>query len=185
MLALRFPAAPGLKRTEIVQAAPGDRVAAIGQSLLWSKSAAFVPRRAMFESVTATVPVFWNVIGTARPTVPTVCRPSLRLTGTALTEPTTVAVVPVPVNATACDPGPASSAIVRVAVSVPVADGVNVTATEQLAVAASVWGASGQLVVPTKSSALAPLVAMPLIVSGALPEFVTVTLCAGLEVPTT
>jgi hypothetical protein len=94
-------------------------------------------------------------------------------------------VVPLPVSATACDPDPASSAIVRVAVRVPVADGVNVTATVQLAVAASVWGASGQLVVPTKSAALAPLVAMPLIVSGALPEFVTVTVCTGLEVPTT
>jgi hypothetical protein len=69
MLALRFPTEPGLKRTEIVQAAPGDRVDETGQSLLWSKSAAFVPRRAMFESVTATVPVFWNLIGTARPTV--------------------------------------------------------------------------------------------------------------------
>ena len=76
-------------------------------------------------------------------------------------------------------PGP-SSVMVSVALRAPAAVGLKVTLKVQLAPAASVAGNAPQVFVWAKS----PLVAMALIVSGALPLLVSVTVCAALVVPT-
>src|SRR5438105_3382098 len=66
----------------------------------------------------------------------------------------------------------------------PEAPGVNVTEIEQDAPAAIVLGLSGHVVVLAKSEAFAPVTAVLVIVSGALPVFVSVAACAALVVPT-
>lgn len=76
----------------------------------------------------------------------------------------------------------ASSAIVSVAVRKPAAVGVNVTLIVQLALAASIDGDNGQVVVRAKSSALVPVTAIVLIVSAPGPLLVIVTFCAALVV---
>ncbi len=87
--------------------------------------------------------------------------------------------VPVPVNAITCgDPVPLS-VIVSVADSTLVVDGVNVIATVQLAVAASVVP---QLLPSVKSAAFVPLRVIPLILNGPAPVFDKTTGCAGLVV---
>lgn len=72
------------------------------------------------------------------------------------------------------------SVIVKVAVRVPLAAGVNVTLTEQLAPPASELP---HVVVSANSLALAPEKAIPLIDSAALPVLLRVKLCALLVVP--
>src|SRR5512140_3455117 len=85
--------------------------------------------------------------------------------------------MPVPVSVT----GETATLLLLVAVSdplrSPVVAGVNVTLIRQLAPAVTLVP---QLLVWLKS----PVVAMPLMVSGALPVLVNVTLCAELETPT-
>ena len=66
----------------------------------------------------------------------------------------------------------------------PDAVGLNVTEIVQLAPAASVLGAIGHVFVCAKSAAFAPVRPIELIVSAPVPEFVRVTFCAGLVVPT-
>ena len=90
--------------------------------------------------------------------------------------------VPVPVSETVCGPPDALSVIVTEAVRLPVADGVNVTLMEQFAFTASVALLAGQVLVCAKSLAFVPVTAMLEIVRGAVPEFVSVTLCAELVV---
>jgi hypothetical protein len=74
--------------------------------------------------------------------------------------------------------------MLRVAERAPFADGVKVTLSVQLAVAARVAGLSGQVFDCAKSVAFAPFTVMPLIVSAAVPLFVSVIDCAPLVVPT-
>jgi hypothetical protein len=83
--------------------------------------------------------------------------------------------IPVPLRATVCGPPGASSAMLTLAVRLPVALGVNVMEMVQLAPTASVLGASGQVFVCAKSPAFAPPTPTELSVSGAVPELVTVT----------
>lgn len=66
----------------------------------------------------------------------------------------------------------------------PAAPGENVTLTVQLAPAASVEELGGQLSLSVKSPALVPLIAMLLIDSAAVPEFVSVTDWGALVLPT-
>src|SRR5262245_21022195 len=91
---------------------------------------------------------------------------------------------PVPLSPTVCGLPAALDEMLTVAVRAPAAVGVNVTEIVQLAPAASVAGLSGQLLSWAKSPALAPASPMLEITSGARPEFVNVTLCAALVVPT-
>jgi hypothetical protein len=65
-----------------------------------------------------------------------------------------------------------------------VAVGSNVTLILQFAPAASVVGLTGHVFVCAKSPLFAPVMAMLVIVSAALPVLVMVTLCATLVVPT-
>jgi hypothetical protein len=88
------------------------------------------------------------------------------------------------VRVTLCGLPFALSLSCTLALRTPVADGVNVTEIVQLEPAASVEDPVGQLSVSVKSPELVPLTAMLLIESAALPEFVSVTDCAELVVPT-
>src|SRR5215813_5079053 len=91
---------------------------------------------------------------------------------------------PVPPSVTDCVPLGSLSVKVSVAERAPAAAGENVTLTVQLALTPSVFGLSGQLLFDEKSPPLAPPIATPVIVSGAVPVLVSVTVCAGLVVPT-
>jgi hypothetical protein len=64
----------------------------------------------------------------------------------------------------------------------PIAVGAKVTLMVQLPFAATVAGDTGQLFVCAKSPALVPVMVIPLMVSAALPLFVSVTVCAALVV---
>ena len=90
--------------------------------------------------------------------------------------------VPVPVSETVCGLPEAVSVMVTEAVRLPVADGVNVTLIEQFAFAASVALLAGHVLVCAKSLAFVPVIAMLEMVSGPVPELVSVTLCAELVV---
>src|SRR5262245_50594065 len=93
-------------------------------------------------------------------------------------------VTPVPVRGTARGLPPASSLTVIPALRVPFTMGENVTLIAQLAPAASVLGLRGQVSASAKSLAFTPLRATVVIVSGAVPLFVSVIVCAALVVPT-
>lgn len=69
--------------------------------------------------------------------------PKLRLVGLSVTEGAST--IPVPVSGTLCGLPVALSAMLILALRVPVAAGVNVTEIVQLAPAASVLGLSGQV----------------------------------------
>ncbi len=76
------------------------------------------------------------------------------------------------------------SVIATAAVLVPFDVGVNVTLMLQLPLTPRVEGLSGQLLVWAKSPLLVPVIATPLMVKGAVPELVSVTVCGALVVPT-
>jgi hypothetical protein len=84
----------------------------------------------------------------------------------------------------ACGLPEASSVTAREAFRAPVAVGSNVTLIVQFDPAASVAGLAGQVLVCAKSPLFAPVIAMPVIASAALPVLVKVTLCTVLVVPT-
>ncbi len=90
-----------------------------------------------------------------------------------------------PERPTLCGLPEALSATERLAVRVPVAEGVKVPEMVQLAPAASVLGLTGQVLVCAKSAALVPVRLMPVIESAAVPVLVRVTVCAALVVPVT
>jgi hypothetical protein len=96
----------------------------------------------------------------------------------------TAASVPVPVRETACGLPGALSLTVRDAVRVPLALGWNVTVMVHVALIARVFGFTGQVLVWAKLEALVPEIAIPVMVRGAVPLFVSVTVWAGLVVLT-
>lgn len=87
--------------------------------------------------------------------------------------------VPVPVRELTCGEPDALSATESEPLKLPVAEGVKVTAIVQLPPAASV---EPHAVVSAKSLAFVPVRVMPEMVSGALPPFVSVNVCAALVV---
>jgi len=84
----------------------------------------------------------------------------------------------VPVSATVWGLPAASSVMVKVPVRVPAAVGVKVTLIVQFALAANVAGSVPHVFVSAKS----PDAAIEMIVRGAVPVFVSVTVCAALVV---
>ena len=74
--------------------------------------------------------------------------------------------------------------ICTLALRAPAEVGANLTLIVQLAPPARVVGASGQVAVCEKSPAFVPATPTLLIDRGAVPVFVTVTLCGALVVPT-
>jgi len=92
-----------------------------------------------------------------------------------------LAAEPVPESATVCGLPAALSATLRFAARAPTAFGANFTLIAQLALAARL---AGHVLVWVKSAAFAPVMEIPVIVSAALPVFVSVTVWAALVVPT-
>jgi hypothetical protein len=123
------------------------------------------------------VPVFVSVTLWAAPVVPTVWLPKLRLVGLTLIADEGGG-APVPLSGTVTAPPGALLDIAREALRGPVAVGVNVTLIDWLAPGAIVPGP------PEAVNSPPGVMEAPLIVSGAVPLFVMVTLWAALDVPT-
>jgi len=138
-----------------------------------------VPVSVSEVSVKAAVPEFFTVTTCAAVVIPTTVDANVRLVG----DNVTAGAVPVPVIATVCGEPVALSATASEAVSVPVVAGLNSTDTAQVAPTASV-------VVHVFAEiryelALVPVSVSDVSVNTAVPEFLTVTTCAAVVVPTT
>ena len=92
--------------------------------------------------------------------------------------------VPVPLKVAVCGEPAALSATESVAEKVATDAGVKVIWIRQFAPAASVVPQALLPVAMAKSAALVPVTVMPVILSVALPELVSVALCAALVAPT-
>jgi hypothetical protein len=88
---------------------------------------------------------------------------------------------PFPVKLTVCGLPEALSATESLAWRVPFAVGLNVTLMVQWALAERL---AGQLLLSLKSPLFVPVMLIPVMVSGALPELVSVTVCEELVEPT-
>jgi len=86
----------------------------------------------------------------------------------------------VPAKLTNCGLPVALSPMLKAAEREPVAVGVNVTPIEQFPPATTL---DPQLLVCRKSLGLVPPTEIPVMLSAALPELVSITLCTGLVVP--
>jgi hypothetical protein len=178
-VALRLPTAVGSNVTEIVQFAPTAKLAA--QVLVSAKSAEFVPPITMLVIVRGPVPVLVRVTVCALVVTPTLMPANVRLLGEA---PATGIPTPVPLSEAVCvEPVtlPVLSVTVSVALRLPGAVGVNVTEIVQFAPTATLVP---QVLVCAKSPGLVPVMAMLAIVSGPVPELVSVTVCALAVTPT-
>ena len=94
----------------------------------------------------------------------------------------TTGAMPVPLRLAVWGLPVALSLTDSVPVREPAAAGLNVTLIEQLAFTAKVDGEVGQLLLWAKSPAFVPVIVIPLMVSAAVPPFVSVTVCAALLV---
>ena len=162
----RVPAAAGVKVTLMVQLAPGARE--LPQVLVSAKSPVIV----IPEIASGAFPVFDSVALWAALVVPGAWLPKARLVG----ENVATGAAPVPVSDTPCGLPEALSATVSEPDRAPMAVGVKVTLTVQLAPEARELP---QVFVSAKS----PVVEIPEIVSGAFPVFESVALWMGLVVP--
>jgi hypothetical protein len=120
------------------------------------------------------LPVLVNVTVWAGLVVLIACALKVRDDGLRLTAGTGVD-VPVPDSDMDCGLLPASSAMLRLPVRLPLPFGMNETLMVQLPPAGTVLGLNGQVVVSLKSAAFVPLNPMLLMVRAALPVLVTVT----------
>ena len=159
---LRVPLAAGVKVTLIVQLAPA--ATELPQLLVCAKSPGFVPVSARLVTLKAVLPEFVKVTAWAVLVVPTEWLPKARLVEERLT--TAAALVPVPERVAAWGLPLTLSVMDSEAVRLPLAAGLNVTLTEQLALAASELP---QVLVWVKSLALAPVSAMLVMLIAALP----------------
>jgi hypothetical protein len=162
----RLPLAAGVKVMSIVQLELA--ASELPQLLDCAKSLALVPKIAMLVIVRAALPELLTVTDWTALDVLTGVFPKDRLDGEALTE----AEVPVPDRGTDWGLPVALSATLIEAERLPLAAGVKVTLTVQLAPAAT---DVPQLLVWEKSVALTPKIAMLVMPSGPFPEFVIVT----------
>lgn len=137
------------------------------------KSPGLVPAIENPVNVTVDVPALRTVIDLAALVVPTPIVPKFSEVGER------EIAVPTPLRATVCMAGPASSVKVKLPVRVPIAAGVKVTVTVQLAPAATVVPQVFALI------AKSPLIPILLMLSVAVPVFVSFTIFAGLVVPNT
>jgi hypothetical protein len=101
-------------------------------------------------------------------------------TGEAAIVKSAVVVVPVPVSVAVCGLPAKLSATLKVALTIPMAVGVNVTLIVQLAPAASV---AGQALVFANNDALAPVMLTTMLFTAPVLVFFSVTVCAALVVP--
>ena len=138
------------------------------------KSPGLVPAMENPVNVTVDVPALCTVIDLAALVVPTATVPKFSEVGAR------EMAVPTPLRATVCVAGLASSVKVKLAVRVPIAVGVKVTLTVQLAPAATVLPQVFALI--AKSPLMMPILLM---LSVAVPAFVSFTTFARLVVPST
>src|SRR3954468_12320707 len=134
----------------------------------------------MLEIVSGAVPLFARVACCVALVVPTRCEPKERLD---VRVTAGAGCVPVPLRETDCGLPAALSAMETLADRGPTSVGENVAEIVQVALAASVSGASGQSLVCAKSPAFVPMTPMLVIVRGAAPEFRRVDVWAELVVP--
>jgi hypothetical protein len=176
-VAVRGPVAEGVNLMLTLQfAAPARLVPQVFAEI--AKSAALAPATAMPPMLIAAVPPFVKATDCAALAVPTVIDVNERLDGVTLT----LTPRPVPERATVWGLFPAESVKDSVAVRGPVAEGVNVMLTLQLAAPAKL--VPQVLAEIAKSAALAPATATLPMLTAAVPPFVKVTDCAELAVPT-
>jgi len=181
-VAVNVPFAPGVNNTLIVQLAPAASVPVglhivpeVGSGV--PKFSAFAPLIVKPAKVTLAVLVFVTVTLSGALVVPTVCDPNVKLLGVTVT--VAAALVPVPVSVTVCGLPVALSVNVIVPVRVPVTVGLNVIENTHGSASTAMLGHCAS-VAPAKS----PLVVILVNVNGFPPVFDTVTICAGLVVPT-
>src|SRR5205085_620063 len=125
-LALRLPAAAGVKLTEIVQVAPAANVLGLsGQAFVCAKSPEFVPAIATLPIDSAAVPLFVSVTNWVPLVVPTRWPANVKLDGLRLTAG--AGAVPVPLKPTPCGLPAASSPIVTLALRLPADCGAKLT----------------------------------------------------------
>jgi hypothetical protein len=178
MLAVRAPTTVGLKVAVKVQLAPAATEPA-AQVPVRAKSLALVPPKVMLLIVSAAVPVLVSVTLCAALDMPTCTLPKAMVLLDKLTAGVG-AEAPVPLRLTLLGEPVALCAIAKLPLRAPVAPGLNVTLTVQVAFAATEL----QLFVCVKSAAFVPPTVTPLTVSAAVPELVTVTIIAALVLPT-
>jgi hypothetical protein len=156
------------------------------QEFVVEKSLALGPVIVMLPTCAGEVPEFAIVTACDALDAPSLCAENVSAVGEACKA---AAAVAVPDKATCWLPGAALSVKTSVATSGPDACGVNSTATKQLEDAAKEPATRGH-VVPgaeatiVKSAAFVPESPMLERLSGALPEFVSFTVCDGLVAPT-
>jgi hypothetical protein len=178
-LPVREPEAVGAKTIATVQPVFAGSVAVhVFAEILKSPVAAGVPR------FTGAPPVFEIVMFCAALVALTIVVGKLVVTGVSTTVPAAVAV---PLNATVACPPATFPKIVIVALRPPVATGMKRTCTVHLWLTATAEPMQSSV---SANSLCGPsgicvwLIATWLIISGALPVFVTVTLCGALAVAT-
>lgn len=125
--------------------------------------------------VSEAVPELVNVMVCEADAAPTFVGVKVRLVGEMETE-TVGGAVPVPLRATVCGELATLSAMLRVAVSVPVVAGLKLTITAQDALTARV---APQVLAWAKEEAFVPPMVMPERLSVAVPALVSVTVCAA------
>ena len=174
----RAPSAVGTNVTLTVQLLPAARLVPQGLFEI-AKSPAFAPVKVMLVIVTAAGPVFVNVTVLALLVTPNPVLGKVKLVGLRLTEN---GVSPVPDSGTLF--GLVGALVVNTndAALPPVAEGVKVRLTMQLAPAARL--APQGLFEMEKSAAFAPVKAMLEMVSVAEPVLVNVTVCGLVVTPT-
>jgi hypothetical protein len=177
-VAVRVPAALGLKATETEHTAEAARLAVQVEAEI-VKSAALTPVMAMLLSAMDAGP-FDSVTDCDALPDPTDVLANERLVGKTVA---LEAANPVPVRVTAWGLLVAESVKVRVAVRVPAAVGLNTTLAEQLAAAARLAPQVAPEIV--KSEALAPVMAIPLMVTAVVRPLASVADCDALLDPTT
>lgn len=173
--------------TQVLEPAVADKVLGLmGHAVAPVLVAAKSPEAAMELIVSGPVPELVSVTGMDALAVVTICGLKVRV----LVERVTAGVgagVPLPLRLTMCGLPLALSVTERLPARAPVAVGVNVTLMVHVfepAVAGRVLGLMGQADAPVLVAAKSPEAAMELIVSGPVPELVSVTGFAALVVPT-
>jgi hypothetical protein len=170
----RLPDEPGVNITAIVQLFPAATEAP--QVVVSAKSPGLTPVTAIPEMFNEAFPVFVRVTDCAALVVARFWALKARLVAVRLA----VGLAPVPVRLTICGLPMALSVTVISAVRLPADVGVNVTLIVQLPPAASELP---QVEVSGKSPELGPVAATLVMLKAALPLFVRMTDCEGVEVP--
>ena len=170
-LAVRYPAALGVKLTVTAQLAPGAMFVHVPDI---KKSFAAGPVTATFETVSGVIRLFFRVIGSAALAVLTRRDPKDKVAGLS-----TACATAVPDSCTVLEPVTALCEIVSTAKRIPAAAGVKMILMAQVLPAAMVVQSG---LVGENSELPAPVTVIPAIVNGTFWLLVSVSVLAGLGV---